>query len=109
MPDLTQWIPGLDPEWARVIRDLWVVLIAALVARSRNRGHGRSRWLADVGDSSVNFFVYCFTKTAQWVKFHEVKQEIMLRIADIITANPAQVAFPTSTIHLANTIRVKDS
>jgi len=55
-------------------------------------------------DSSVDFFVYCFTKTTQWVKFHQVKQEVMLRIAEIIEANHAEIAFPTSTIHIADTI-----
>jgi hypothetical protein len=33
----------------------------------------------------------------------------MLRIADIIQANHAEVAFPTSTIHLADSIRVENS
>ena len=60
-------------------------------------------------DSSVDFFIYCFTKTTQWVKFHEVKQEIMLRIAEIIEANQAEIAFPTSTLHIADTIAINKS
>ena len=58
----------------------------------------------EFSDSSVDFFIYCFTKTTQWVKFHQVKQDVMLRIADIIAANQAEIAFPTSTIHLADSI-----
>lgn len=58
----------------------------------------------EFADSSVDFFVYCFTKTTQWVKFHEVKQQVMLQIAEIIEANHAQIAFPTSTIHIADGI-----
>jgi MscS family membrane protein len=61
----------------------------------------------EFSDSSVDFFVYCFTKTTQWVKFHEVKQEVMLRIADIIESNQAQIAFPTSTIHLADAVTLE--
>lgn len=57
--------------------------------------------------SSVDFFVYCFTKTTQWVKFHEVKQEVMLRIAEIIESNQAEIAFPTSTIHVADAIALE--
>ena len=60
----------------------------------------------EFSDSSVDFFIYCFTKTTQWVKFHQVKQDVMLRIAEIIEANNAEIAFPTSTIHLADPISV---
>ncbi len=50
--------------------------------------------------SSLDFFVYTFTKTTDWVKFHQIKQEIMLQIIDIVDKNSAEMAFPTSTIHL---------
>jgi MscS family membrane protein len=63
----------------------------------------------EFSDSSVDFFIYCFTKTTQWVKFHQVKQEVMLRIADIIAANQASIAFPTSTIHIADPVTVENS
>ncbi len=63
----------------------------------------------EFSNSSVDFFVYCFTKTTQWVKFHEVKQNVMLRIAEIIAANNAEIAFPTSTIHIAEPISIDNS
>jgi MscS family membrane protein len=63
----------------------------------------------EFSDSSVDFFVYCFTKTTQWVKFHEVKQNVMLRIAEIVKANNAEIAFPTSTIHIAEAIAIDNS
>jgi len=50
--------------------------------------------------SSLDFFIYTFTKTTDWVCFHKVKQEILLAILDIIEEQGAEVAFPTSTIHL---------
>ena len=52
--------------------------------------------------SSLDFFVYTFTKTTNWIKFHEIKQDVMLKIIGIIEGHGAQCAFPTSTIHLAN-------
>ncbi len=52
------------------------------------------------GPSSLDFFVYTFTKTTNWVKFHAIKQDIMLRILDIVAANGADVAFPTQTLHV---------
>jgi MscS family membrane protein len=63
----------------------------------------------EFSDFSVDFFVYCFTKTTQWVKFHEVKQNVMLRIAEIVEANNAEIAFPTSTIHIAEAIAIDNS
>ncbi|MDA0692169.1 MAG: mechanosensitive ion channel family protein [Nitrospinae bacterium] len=51
--------------------------------------------------SSLDFFIYTFTKTTNWVHFHEVKQEILLRVIKIIEGQGAEIAFPTSTIHLA--------
>lgn len=52
--------------------------------------------------SSLDFFVYTFTKTTNWMRFHEIKQEVMLKVMDIIEQHGAECAFPTSTIHLAN-------
>jgi len=53
------------------------------------------------GPSSLDFFVYTFTKTVVWEKFHAIKQEVLLRIADIIAGHGAEVAFPTRTLHVA--------
>jgi MscS family membrane protein len=51
--------------------------------------------------SSMDFFVYAYTKTTSWVKYHEVKQDVLLKVAEIILANKAEIAFPTSTLHIA--------
>ena len=50
--------------------------------------------------SSLDFFIYTFTKTTDWIKFHEVKQDVLLKIIDIIESHGAQCAFPTSTVHI---------
>ena len=52
------------------------------------------------GASSLDFFVYAFTKTTVWVDFHAIKQDVLLKILEIIHANGADVAFPTRTLHL---------
>ncbi|UCD12334.1 MAG: mechanosensitive ion channel family protein [Nitrospinaceae bacterium] len=52
--------------------------------------------------SSLDFFIYTFTRTTGWVKFHEIKQDVLLKILDIIEAEGAECAFPTSTLHLAD-------
>lgn len=50
------------------------------------------------GASSLDFFVYTFTKTTDWATFHRVKQDVLLRIADIVAAHQAEFAYPTQTL-----------
>ncbi len=51
-------------------------------------------------ESSLNFFLYTFTRTTEWVRYHEVKQDVLLRVAEIIERHGAQIAFPTRTLHI---------
>jgi len=51
--------------------------------------------------SSLDFFVYTFTKTTVWTEYHQIKQAILLNIYDIISGHGADIAFPTSTIHVS--------
>ncbi|MBL6814848.1 MAG: mechanosensitive ion channel family protein [Pseudomonadales bacterium] len=52
------------------------------------------------GASSLDFFVYTFTKTTDWSTFNNVKQDVLLRIADIVAEHQAEFAFPTQTLQL---------
>ena len=51
-------------------------------------------------ESSLDFFVYCFTHTTNWQHFHEVKQDVLLKILAIIDSHGASVAFPTRVVDL---------
>ncbi|RRD56918.1 mechanosensitive ion channel family protein [Comamonadaceae bacterium OH2545_COT-014] len=53
------------------------------------------------GDSSLNFMVYCFTKTTEWVPFHAIKEDVLLKIMDIVASHGAEFAFPTQTLYMA--------
>ncbi|MEO0443801.1 MAG: mechanosensitive ion channel family protein [Pseudomonadota bacterium] len=52
--------------------------------------------------SSLDFFIYTFTKTTNWIEFHSIKQDVLLKIITIIESNDAECAFPTSTLHIAS-------
>ena len=52
------------------------------------------------GSSSLDFFIYCFTKTTVWTEYHAVKEDVLLKTYDLITELGAEVAFPTQTLHL---------
>ncbi|MGD8640535.1 MAG: mechanosensitive ion channel family protein [Gammaproteobacteria bacterium] len=63
----------------------------------------------EFGPSSLDFFVYTFTHTTNWIKFHEVKQDVLFKIYEIITRHGAEVAFPTSTIHVPEPVQLNDA
>lgn len=50
--------------------------------------------------SSLDFFIYTFTKTTDWLEYHQIKQRVLLQILDIILEHGADVAYPTTTVKL---------
>ena len=53
------------------------------------------------GASSLDFFLYCFTRTTDWATYHGVKQDVLVKILKIIEGQGAEVAFPTRTVLLS--------
>jgi MscS family membrane protein len=58
-------------------------------------------------DSSLDFFIYCFTHTTVWTEYHQIKERVLLKIYAIIVAHGAEVAFPTSTVHVPDGVRIE--
>lgn len=52
--------------------------------------------------SSIDFFIYALTPTTNWVKFHVLKENVLLKISAIIAQHGAQIAFPTQTLHVSH-------
>ena len=52
-----------------------------------------------MGPSSLDVFVYAFTKTTNWIEYHAIKENILLQILEVVERNGAEIAFPTQTIH----------
>jgi len=65
-------------------------------------------YLSEFGPSSLNMLVYTFTKTTQWVKFQAIQQDVFLKIIDIVVSHGAECAFPTSTIHVPESVHIKE-
>jgi len=57
--------------------------------------------------SSLDFFVYTFTKTTNWVRYHEIKQDVLLKILAIVDEHGAECAFPTSTVHIPQALAIE--
>jgi MscS family membrane protein len=52
------------------------------------------------GASSLDILIYTFTRTTVWTEYHEVKQDVLLKIGEIIGRHGAEIAFPTQTLNV---------
>lgn len=50
------------------------------------------------GASSLDIMLYCFTKTVVWTEYHEVREDVLMGVGEIIESHDAEVAFPTRTL-----------
>ncbi len=50
-------------------------------------------------DGMLTLTIYTFTNTTEFVRFYEIKQDVLLRITNIIKDNGAELAFPTNTVY----------
>ncbi len=60
-------------------------------------------WLvnfSDFGASSLDILVYCFTRTTAWGEYLDARQDVCLKIMDILEALGLEIAFPSRTIYL---------
>lgn len=51
-------------------------------------------------DSSINFIIQAFSKATRLAQFHAVKQDVLLKVSDIVARHCAEMAFPTRTLYL---------
>ncbi len=58
------------------------------------------------GPHSLDCFIYCLTVTRDWAKYHEVKQQILLRVHEIVAEHGAEMAFPTTTVHFPDRLEL---
>lgn len=63
----------------------------------------------EFSESSVDFFIYCFTHTTDWVSFHKIKQDVLLHIAEVIEHAGAEIAYPTRTMHIDSLTAITNS
>ena len=64
--------------------------------------------LVELGASSLNFMIYTFTKTTNWVSFQVIQEDVLFKIMQIIDEHGAECAFPTQTVHVPDTIKLMD-
>lgn len=57
-------------------------------------------YLDEFADSSINIVIYCFSKTIIWGEFLKVKEDVMLKVMQILEENKAGFAFPSTSLYV---------
>ncbi len=52
------------------------------------------------GSSSLDIMVYCFTRTIVWAEYHAVREDVLIRVGEVIEQHDAEIAYPTQTLKL---------
>jgi len=61
----------------------------------------------EFGSSSLNILIYCFTKKTAFSDYTLIQQEIFLETIAIIEKNGAECAFPTTTLHIPDPLKLQ--
>jgi MscS family membrane protein len=51
-------------------------------------------------DSSIDFMIYCFTKTTNWGEWLEIKEDFACKIKEIVEGADSSFAFPSQSLYI---------
>ncbi len=57
-------------------------------------------YIDEYANSSINILVYCFSRSPNWEDWLETKQDVIIKISNLVEKNNCSFAFPTQTIHI---------
>ncbi|BAI80745.1 mechanosensitive ion channel, MscS family [Deferribacter desulfuricans SSM1] len=57
-------------------------------------------YFTDFNSSSLDIFIYCFTKTSVWSDYLAIKQDVNLKIMEILESLEIEFAFPSTSIYV---------
>ncbi len=63
----------------------------------------------EFGSSSLDLFFYLFTTTADWEEYLKIREDINMKIINIVHANGSDFAFPSQSIYFENELELKRS
>lgn len=56
--------------------------------------------------STLDILIYGFTHTTDWVTYHRVKEDVLLKVAQIVAEKGAEMAFPTRTLYVEDPVQI---
>ncbi|WP_320036357.1 mechanosensitive ion channel domain-containing protein [Halarcobacter sp.] len=57
-------------------------------------------YIDEYGSSSINIFIYCFSRSPDWEDWLEVKEDVIMRINKLVKENNCDFAYPTQTLFM---------
>jgi MscS family membrane protein len=60
-------------------------------------------WIVNFSEfaaSSLNIFIYFFTKTVAWLDYMQIKEEINLKIMQALEKMEIGIAFPSTSVYI---------
>jgi MscS family membrane protein len=58
-------------------------------------------------DSSLSIFCYFFTNTAVWQEYLKIREDINLKIKEIVEQNGSSFAFPSNSVYFETPLKVE--
>ncbi|WP_072681370.1 mechanosensitive ion channel family protein [Arcobacter sp. LA11] len=52
--------------------------------------------------SSINILVYCFSRSPGWENWLTIKEDVLIKIHELVEKNNCEFAYPTQTLHMKN-------
>ncbi len=63
----------------------------------------------EFAESSLNIFLYFFTITTNWQKYLEVREDVLLKIIQILEELDIEIAFPSTSLYLESPIKIENT
>ncbi len=57
-------------------------------------------YIDEFDNSSVNILVYCFSRSPDWEEWLRVKEDVIMKISDLVDKNNCEFAYPTQTLYV---------
>ncbi|MYA77290.1 MAG: mechanosensitive ion channel [Gemmatimonadetes bacterium] len=55
----------------------------------------------EISENSLDIMVYYFTATTVWADYLRIREDVNLKIMEIVESLGLEIAFPTRTIHVS--------
>ena len=99
-----RWLIGLEYRTSidqlKRIRDAINLLIEKDKNFAKNVNTSYFVRVDSFSDSSIDMLVQAFTETNDWGEYLKIKEELAVKIIEIVEANDAAFAFPSQSIYL---------
>lgn len=57
-------------------------------------------YLDSFGDSSINIFIYCFSKSVVWEEWLAIKEDVLFKIMQVVEECGLSFAFPSQSVYI---------